>query len=129
MNGISKRSFISCPSLNAFRDQLFGVLSLLEIAVLGARFHGTNRTHAAINFILPSLEYFRFSGTFRYAGKHAAEHNSMCTGCKCLNNITGILDAAVSYNRNTIFGSCDGAIMNSGYLRNADTGHNPGCTN
>src|SRR5699024_7123624 len=103
MNGISKWTFVRGSSFNAFRNQFFGVFCLLTITVLGAGFHSTNRSHAAIDFILSSLENFGFTRTFLDASEHTAEHDSMSTGSECLNDIAGIFDAAISNDWYTIF--------------------------
>ena len=97
----SNQPFIRHTTLDTLRNEL--LCALLEITVLRAGFHCAERTHAAINLELSALIDLGCARCLVTTSKQAAQHNNICACCQCLDNIAGILDAAVRNDRNIVF--------------------------
>ena len=122
INSIGSRSFIRYTAFNAFRNELLSIGIFLEVTVFTARFHGSQGAHAAVFFVASALVNDRFARAFFRTGKEVAHHDDVAAGCNGLGHVAGILDAAVSNDRNAV-ALCDfSAFVNSGNLRYTDTG-------
>ena len=111
-------------TLYALRHQLF--VALLEVAVLAAVLHGGDGTHTAVALELAALIDLALAGGFLAAGQQAAQHNGAGTGGQRLDDITGILDAAIGDDGDIILGGGAGGLIDGGDLRHADARHYTG---
>ena len=124
--GILNGSLVGNASFHAFRNQLLRVG--LEVTVLAAVFHGGDGSHTAVNLIFSSLIQFEGSGTLVTACEDASHHADVSAGGDSLGHVSGILDAAVRDDRNTVLLRNRIGIHDSCNLRNADTGNHAGGT-
>ncbi len=125
MQDIAQRPFVGNTAFNAFGYQFHGFIYItLEVPVLAALLHGTNRAHAAIGFIGASLIQNLGAGGFFGTGEHRAEHAGGCACSHGLGKITGKLDATIGDDRNAGIMSCRSALHHGGELWHADSGHN-----
>src|SRR5260370_13705325 len=69
-----------------------------------------------------------FTGAFIDTRQQAAQHNSIRTRCDSLGDITGILNATIADNWYSVLPGNTGAIIDGRYLRHADAGNDPRCT-
>ena len=122
--GILHGSLVGNTSFHAFRNQLLRIG--LEVAVLAAVFHGCDGTHAAVYLVFSSLIQFKGSGALVTACEDASHHADVSAGGDSLGHVSGILDAAVRDDRNTVLLRNRIGIHDSCNLRNADTGNHAG---
>jgi len=86
---LCESTLIRYLSHNSFRHELLDVFfHILKISILGALLHCLERTHAAIGFKLATIENNCLSGRLFYSCKKRPCHNGVCTGSKCLNDIS-----------------------------------------
>ena len=104
--------------LNALGNEL-GVF-LLEVAVLRPLRHRSERTHAAVDLELAALEHLGLARGFLAPGKHRAEHHDAAARGERLDDIAGVLDAAVGDDGNAVFVGDLRAFHHGGDLRHAD---------
>ena len=123
---IGNRALEGYTTLNAFGNELLVIL--LEVTVLGALSHSTQRAHAAVYLEAASLIDFHFTGSLFTASQQRTEHYSVGTGSQSLDYIAGVLDTAVSDDRNAILGSSTGSVIDGSDLRYTDTGYYTGST-
>src|SRR5665647_522632 len=74
VNHLRDRAAVGHLALNALWYQFAG-FAVLEIAVAGALFHGTDGTHAAIAFVFPTLVEEGVPWGLIGAGKQRANHH------------------------------------------------------
>src|SRR5690606_31107656 len=83
------------------------------------------RTHAAINFEFAPLIDLRFARAFIGSGKQGADHDRAGSGGDRLDRVTGVFDAAVGDDRDTIAARYARTVVDGGDLRYADAGDDP----
>src|SRR6478672_2780836 len=91
----AERAAIRHASFDAFGNQLVGIAGILEIAILAALLHRTERAHAAIALVAAALEQLGLARAFLGAGEQAADHHAGCAGDDRLADVARVADAAV----------------------------------
>ena len=100
-------------SLNAFGSCLFK--DAAEETAAACCPEGAGRIHAAVEFIISSLENHHLAGAFICPCQKVSKHDAGSTGSDCLGNIAGITHAAVGNDGDARFF----AVINGCHLRNA----------
>ena len=96
----------------------------LEVTILGALLHGAQTAHAPVYLELTSLIYLHFAGGLLAAGKHGAHHDNLCAGGNCLDDVAGVLYAAVGNDGDAVLVTHLSALK-----YRADLGHTYACHN
>ena len=115
---VGHRPAVRHTPLNTLGNEL-GVF-LLEIAVLGALRHRSERAHAAVDLELASLEHLGLARGFLTPGEHGAEHHDAAARGERLDDIAGIFDAAVGNDGDAVLIGDLRAFHHGGDLRHAD---------
>ena len=115
---VGHRSAVRYAALDALGDEL-GVF-LLEVAVLRALRHRSEGAHAAVDLELTALEHLGIARGFLAPGEHGAEHHDAAARGKRLDDIAGVLDAAVGDDGDAVFVGDLRAFHHGGDLRHAD---------
>ena len=121
-NAVCHAPLVRNTTFNAFRNQL--LCTFLEIPILRAVCHCCQAAHTTVNLEASALIDFCFARCFFAACQQRTQHNNICTSCQCLYDIAGVLNTAVSDNRNAILLCNTSNVINSGNLRNTDTSNN-----
>src|SRR5699024_4548022 len=124
IDGVGQGALEGHAAFHAFGNQLAGVR--LEVPVGAALTHSGQAAHTTVHLELTALIQLILSGRLLAACHQRTNHNNACTGSQCLDNVAGILDAAVSDHRDAILGSHTGSVINSGNLRHTNASHNTG---
>ena len=124
VNRVSCRSFVRYTAFDAFGDELLSVF--LEVTVLTATFHRSQGAHAAVFFVAAALVDDRFARAFFRAGQEVAHHDDVAAGSDGFGHITGIFDAAVGDDGDTIALSDFSTFIDGCDLRYADTSDDTG---
>ena len=96
---------------------------LLEVAVGAAARHGADRAHAAIGFVGAPLIQIGLAWALVRAGQQRADHGAVGAGRDRLDDVAGILDAAVGDHRHVALTGLVRRIHDGRQLRHADAGH------
>src|SRR5579859_2407678 len=80
MDDVAQRTAIRHATFDAFRHQLVGVRLILEVTILGAQRHRTQRTHAAVALVRAALEQLHVTRRFLGTREHRAQHHGGCAG-------------------------------------------------
>ena len=112
-------SFISHTAFYTFWNKFLRIL--LKITVFTAVFHGCDRSHTTVYFVLTSLIKFECSRTLIASCKDTSHHADIRTGCNCFCDISGIFNTAICDNRNTVAFCHFITIHNCCNLRNTNT--------
>ena len=100
VNGVGKRSLVRHAALDAFRNKLLRVL--LEIAVAAALPHGGEAAHAAVHLEAAALIQLGFARGFLAAREQRTDHDDVGARGERLDDVAGVLDAAVRDDRNAV---------------------------
>ena len=124
VDGVGHRAASGHATDDALGHQLLG--GVLEIAVGGAHAHGVDGAHAAVGLIHAALIQHGFARAFVGAGEHGTEHDGMGTGGESLDDVAGVLDAAVGDAAAVGFTGGAAAFHDGADLGHAHTGHHAG---
>ena len=109
-------------AFDAFRHELLDFArGVLEVAVLAALGHRTQRAHAAIALVATALEQLDLARGFLGAGEHAAHHHGGGTGGNGFCKVTGVAHAAIADERDAVLQGV-GDIHDGRNLRHAYAG-------
>ena len=122
--GVAHGSPVRHAAFDAFGNELLVVL--LEVTVLAAALHGAEAAHAAVDLELTSLIYLGLARRFLAACEHAAHHHDAAARGDGLDDVAGVLDAAVGNDGNAELVRALAALKYRADLRHADAGHNAG---
>src|SRR5699024_6227530 len=122
IDGVGQRSLKGHTALYTFGNQLAGIR--LEVPIRAALTHSGQAAHTTIHLKLTALIQLVLSGRLLTACHQGADHNHISAGSQCLDDIAGILNTAISNNRDAVLRSCTGSVVNSSNLRHTNTGNN-----
>ncbi len=100
----------------------FEVVLALEVALAGALGHGGERAHAAVGLEGAALVEDGFAGAFVDAGEEGAHHADAGTGGDRLGDVSGVLDASVGDDGDSLFRGSAGGFADGGDLGHAGSG-------
>ncbi|MPM84895.1 hypothetical protein SDC9_131971 [bioreactor metagenome] len=100
----------------------------MEVAVAGAFFHCRQTAHATVCLETTALEDFEFARRLIRTSQHTAQHDGMSTGSHRFDDVSRILDSAVSDNCFAVFSRHTCSIIDSCDLRNTNTSYDTGRT-
>ena len=119
-HGVCKRAFVRNAALDAFRHEFCRIR--LEISVLRALFHGTDRAHAAIDLEPSALIDLAFAGAFLAPCEERADHDDVSARGERFHYVSAVFYAAVCDDGDVVFcrDACD--VVDRRDLRHADAG-------
>ena len=133
---VGQRAFVRHLALDPFRYQLAEGAQVLAVAALGCgvavagpALHGADGAHAAVFLEAPALVDHQVAGRFLQASQQRAQHDRAGAGRQRLDDVAGVLDAAVGDDWHAIAPRGLAAGRNGRHLRHTCAGHDAGRTN
>ena len=125
-------ALVGDASFDAFGHQLvrrpatLEIELVLEVAVAAAFPHGTDRSHAAVFLVGPSLKQDQLARALVSAGEQVADHRAARPDGQRLDDVARVADATVGDDRNVAGGGGAGAVHDRADHRHADAGDHAG---
>ena len=129
---VGQRALVGHLALDPFGHQLAEGTQVLPVAlgggvaVAGPALHRAYGAHAAVLLEAPAFVNHQVAGRFLQAGQQRAQHHRAGAGRQRLDDVAGVLDAAVGDHRHAVAPRGLGAVGDSRHLRHACAGHDAG---